>query len=60
MNIKPIYSAEFFRGEIERLTLYMTQAISDEQRAQYQEQLKSAREHLADIEKQDGHSKNRG
>lgn len=43
-------NAEFFRLEVERLTLALTQAVSPETRVSYQAQLASAREHLADLE----------
>ena len=46
----PVYTATFFRSEIERLTLLLTQGISPEQRVQYQHELASARSHLAELE----------
>lgn len=45
------YNAAFYLGEIERLRLWLTdQGITPEQRAQYNRQLESAREHLAELE----------
>lgn len=47
----PTYTAEFYRAEVERLTLYLTQSVSAEGRVQLQRELASAREHLAELEK---------
>ncbi len=45
------YTAEFYRGEVERLTLALTQSLSSEGRVQLQRELASAREHLAELTK---------
>lgn len=44
------YTAEFFKAEVERLTLALTQSISVEGRVQLQRELASAREHLAELQ----------
>jgi hypothetical protein len=41
------YTPAFYRSEVERLTLALTQAVSPEGRVQLQKELASAREHLA-------------
>lgn len=41
------YTAEFYKAEVERLTLALTQSVSSEGRVQLQRELASAREHLA-------------
>ena len=46
------YTAQFYRSEVERLTLELTQSLSPEGRVQLQRELASAREHLADLEKE--------
>jgi hypothetical protein len=45
------YNAEFYRGEISKLKLWLLdQGITQEQRAQWNKELESAREHLAELE----------
>ena len=44
------YTKDFYRAEVERLTLLLTQSVSREIRAQLQNELTSARAHLIDIE----------
>ena len=44
------YGVDFYRGEVERLELLLTQAVSAETRVSYQSQLASARQRLADLE----------
>lgn len=46
----PTYTATFYRGEVERLTLLLTQSVSVEDRVQLQRELASAREHLKELE----------
>jgi hypothetical protein len=46
-----VYDADFFRSEIERLSLMLTQPVSIDTRLQLHRELDSAREHLADLEK---------
>jgi hypothetical protein len=46
------YNADFFRAEIERVTLELTQGISNAERVQLQNKLASARDHLAGLENQ--------
>ena len=46
-----IYTSEFYRSEIERLTLNLLQSIKQEERLQIQRELASARDHLADLNK---------
>lgn len=41
------YDADFYRGEVERLTLALTQSVSAEGRVQLQRELDSAKQHLA-------------
>jgi hypothetical protein len=41
------YTAGFYKAEVERLTLALTQSVGPEQRVQLQKELASAREHLA-------------
>ena len=43
------YTADFYRAEVERLTLALTQSVSVEGRVQLQRELASAREHLAEL-----------
>jgi hypothetical protein len=43
------YTREFYEGEIERLTLRLTQPVSDTERVELQHQLASARQHLAEF-----------
>jgi hypothetical protein len=46
-----IYNAEFYEREIEKLRLWLSDlGITAEQRTQYNKQLESAREHLAELE----------
>lgn len=46
-----VYNAEFYRGEISRLTAWLgDQAITPDQRAQWSRELESAKEHLAEFE----------
>lgn len=45
-----IYSAAFFREEIERDTLALTQGISNEERVLLQNRIAAARQHLVDAE----------
>ena len=40
------YSEQFYRSEVERLTLALTQSVSAENRVQLQNELASARQHL--------------
>ena len=42
----PVYTADFFKGEVERLTLALTQSVSAENRVQLQNERASARQHL--------------
>jgi hypothetical protein len=49
----PTYTAEFYKAEVERLTLYLTQPVSAEGRVQLQRELASSREHLADFDRYD-------
>jgi len=44
------YNANYFRAEVERLTLLLTQAVGPENRVQLQRELASARQHLADLQ----------
>jgi hypothetical protein len=44
------YNANYFRAEVERLTLSLTQAVGPENRVQLQRELASARQHLAELE----------
>ena len=44
------YTADFYRAEVERLTLLLTQSVSQTARAQMQNELNSARAHLTDLE----------
>ena len=44
------YNANYFRAEVERLTLLLTQAVGPEYRVQLQNQLASARAHLTELE----------
>jgi len=44
------YNANYFRAEVERLTLLLTQAVGPENRVQLQRELASARQHLAELE----------
>jgi hypothetical protein len=45
------YNAEFYRGEITRLTLWLSDfGITQDQRSQWNKELESAREHLAELE----------
>ena len=43
------YTADFYRAEVERLTLALTQSVSVEGRVQLQRELASAREHLTEL-----------
>ena len=45
------YNADYFKAEVERLTLALTQSVSTSGRAQLQRELASAREHLAELSK---------
>lgn len=46
-----VYDASFFRGEIIRLTEWLRdQGITQEQRAQWNRELESAKQHLAELE----------
>jgi hypothetical protein len=53
MNDTRQYNAAFFRAEIERDTLALTQGISNEERVLLQARLAAARQHLADAEARD-------
>ncbi len=44
------YGVEFYRGEVERLELLLTQAVNAETRVSYQSQLASARQRLVELE----------
>ena len=46
----PAYGQDFWLGEVERLSLLLTQSLTPEDRVSYQTQLASAREHLAEFE----------
>ena len=45
------YNADFYKAEVERLTLALTQSVSVEGRVQLQRELAAAREHLAELQK---------
>ena len=45
------YNANFFKSEVERLTLLLTQAVGPENRVQLQRELAAARAHLAESER---------
>ena len=47
----PKYTADFYKAEVERLTLSLTQSVSAEGRVQLQRELASARQHLAELQK---------
>lgn len=47
----PVYTADFFKGEVERLTLVLTQSITLETRVQYLKELAAAQSHLTDLTK---------
>ena len=42
------YTEQFYRSEVERLTLALTQSVTPENRVQLQTELASARQHLAE------------
>lgn len=46
-----VYNADFYREEISRITLWLTQPISAEERSQLQRELESAKSHLAGFKK---------
>jgi hypothetical protein len=45
------YNADFYRGEISRITLWLSQPITTQERNHLQRELKSAQDHLAEFEK---------
>lgn len=45
-----VYNADFYRAEIERATLELTQGIDDRQRVFLQNKIAAARAYLADLE----------
>jgi len=45
-----VYNADFYRGEIERITIWLSQPITSQERNHLQRELKSAQEHLAEFE----------
>jgi hypothetical protein len=44
------HNTAFYRAEVERLTLLLTQSVSEEGRVQLERELASARAHLADLQ----------
>lgn len=44
-----VYNAQFYRAEIERITIWLSQSITTQERNHLQRDLKSAQEHLADL-----------
>ena len=46
---QPLYDATFYRGEIARLSLDLTQALSDVDRATTLRHLDAAKAHLAEL-----------
>ena len=48
MNVKPRYSPDFFKAEIERAKLELTQGVRNDRRVQLQTQIAAARAYLAD------------
>lgn len=48
----PNYDENFYREEIERLQLFLTQPITEADRASYTFQLEVAKSHLADLLKE--------
>ena len=44
-----LYSADFYRGEIERLTLALTQPVTDSERKTLNSHLDAARAHLGEV-----------
>lgn len=45
-------NAAFYREEIRRITLWLTQPVSAEERSQLQRELESAKSHLAEFKKE--------
>ena len=45
-----IHDEKFYRQEIETLTNVLSQAISEEQRKQFSQQLEAAKAHLEELE----------
>ena len=45
-----IYDAKFYKEEIERIQLYLTQSVGSQERQTLTNQLESAKQHLAEIE----------
>lgn len=46
-----VYTADFYRAEIERAELELTQGIDDRQRVLAQNRIAAARSYLADLER---------
>jgi len=46
------YNADFYRAEIERITIWLSQPVTSQERNHLQRELKSAQEHLAELEKE--------
>ncbi len=45
------YNESFFKTEVERLQLLLTQSITPEARVQFQSELAAARQHLEDFQR---------
>ena len=48
-----VYNEQFFRAEIESVSLLLTQPISHDERQLLQTRLESAKAHLAEFKKED-------
>ena len=46
---QPVYDTNFYRGEIERLTLTLTQPVNSTERTRLTNHLNAAKAHLAEV-----------